>query len=187
MTQLEMLAGLWRDGVIRYILVAGGWSDGMSYNVASKPVFAPKYLRDCLVELGVPAHCIFAAPQSFIKHWTLNVVSTWGEVKQMLRLLRGLMDMTGTGQAELVFVGMPTHMQRAIWLWRCYNWLMTALGRGVHMKIDNPVPLGIEPDPEWLKGEWSRNLIAYIDCFGVWIAWAIHMLRRWQARKACPR
>lgn len=178
---------LLRDGSNDFVLIGGGWSDGKDYKVTGPPVFAPEYLRDRLLERGVPADRIVIAPRRSIRHWLLNVVSTWGETKQMHELLRELMRREKAGQANLAFVGLPSHMARAIHLWRWYNGLMRCLGRGVRMTIGKPVILlGVPIDEKWAKGEPMRNLIAYIDPFGIGPAFLIHLLRRFQARRACP-
>lgn len=186
--QLDVTAELFRSQSLDEVLVGGGWSYGNDYVCFDKrngPVFAPEWLRNELNKRGVPLHRIHAALPISIRHWLLNVVSTWGEVKQMHRLLRQLIRDGRARHVYLFFIAHPTHGKRAIWLWRCYNWLMIWVRRGVWMTIAEPVPLGIEADPKWLKGEWLRNLIAYIDPFGLHLAFLIHLKRRWDARRAC--
>jgi len=180
--QLETIAAKLRRSRDTHVLVGGGWCYTGGYcRHEGPPTFSPVYLASKLREMGVGPERTHYFRQGRMPpcRWWTNVVSTWGEVKQMHMLLRvaGSFD-----EVFLQFVGVKSHMERAVWLWKCYNALMSLVGEGVDIaeyKID-----GIENrmGEEWSRGERVRNLIAYLDPFGVGPAFVIHALRRWQAR-----
>jgi|GEM_PF-1868829 len=181
--QLKTVAQLCREHQDAYVLIGGGWS-GTDYKqeAGGKPAFAPEYLRARLMELGVPENRIRTASRDTAPCWRRNVVSTWGEVLQMLGLLETLCQVNLTHNTNLTFVGHPTHMARAIGLWRYWGKCLCPRMHIDHVSCSIPVA----PDPKWLKGEWLRNLIAHLDPGGHHIAAFIHALRRRDARWACP-
>lgn len=182
-TQISVIANLLKSDPTQKVLIGGGWCCRGGYKPQDGPeTFSPDYLSRELRERGVGRECICAfRKEQMPRFWWMNVVSTWGEDKQMHLLLRSIVD---KGQpVKLQFVGVRSHMKRAVWLWRCYNALMRLFGCGLDLEYEI-VEIENKMGDDWAKGEGFRNLIAFIDPFGIGPALLIHILRRWQARGA---
>ena len=184
-TQIGVIANLLSGDPTQKLLIGGGWCYGGGYSSQDGPeTFSPDYLSSELREKGVNREqiCSFSKEQ-MPRFWWMNVVSTWGEVKQEHLLLRSKVD--GGQSVKLQFVGVPTHMKRAIWLWKSYNALMRMFGCGLDILEYEIVEIENKMDADWNGAEKSRNRTAYTDPFGIGLVFLVHMWRRWQARGAC--
>lgn len=181
--QIDVIANLLKRDPTREVLIGGGWCYQGGYEPQDGPeTFSPDYLSSELREKGVERIWAFSR-EEMPRFWWMNVVSTWGEVKQEHFLLRSIVC-AGHLPVKLQFVGVRSHMERAVWLWKSYNALMRMFGCGLDILEYEIVEIENKMGDDWAKGEGFRNLIAFIDPFGIGPALLIHMLRRWQARGA---
>jgi len=185
--QIARVVKLLKENPLWRVLVPGGYCYTGGYSRGEgEHVFSPEYLRERLMESGVSSDQIISPDLRKMPHWLLNVVSTWGEVKQAFLLAYTLPPIWYSKPVRLVFVGVGSHMKRAVWLWRAYNVLMRIFGLGLDLKYE-VIELENLMGEKWTKGEGSRNLIAYLDPWGVGPAFLIHLKRRIDARGAYPK